>query len=76
MTTEQQAIEWLATVKARALTRVRAQAVADGTQLSAAQLELVGIGVLAGAREMLTLTDQLGLRLRPSMVASSPDADI
>jgi hypothetical protein len=57
--------EWFATVQDRALTRVQAEAVAEGTQFSDAQLELIVIGILASASEMLTLLDELGLRRRP-----------
>ena len=59
---EQQANVLLATVQDRAMTRAKAEAVAEGTQFSEAQLELVGVGMLAGASEMLTLLNQLGLR--------------
>jgi hypothetical protein len=53
VTPEQQANEWLAIVKDRAMTRAKAEAAGAGTQFSADQLELVGIGILAGASEML-----------------------
>ena len=46
--------------------RAKAEAAGEGTRFSEAQLELIGIAVLAGASEMLTLLDELGLRRRPS----------
>jgi hypothetical protein len=53
---------WLATVRDRAHTRVQAEAVGEGTDFSADDLELVEIGILAGASEMLSLVQDLGLR--------------
>jgi hypothetical protein len=58
---KQQADQWLATVKDRALTRAKSEAVAGRTQFSAEQLELVGVGILAGASEMVDVLDELGL---------------
>jgi hypothetical protein len=66
MTPEQQAAEWLATVKERAMTRAQAEAVAEGTQFSSAQLELVEIGVLAGAHEMLDFIQELAAKGGPT----------
>jgi hypothetical protein len=54
--------EWLATVRDRAHTRIRAEAVVEGTEFSADDLELVEIGILAGASEMLSLVQELALR--------------
>lgn len=54
--------EWLARVRDRAHTRVKAEAVAEGTEFSASDLELIEIGILAGASEMLSLVQELGLR--------------
>ncbi|MFL6098579.1 MAG: hypothetical protein ACJ71T_01340 [Actinomycetales bacterium] len=59
MTPEQQANAWIAAVQERAMTRVRAESIADGILFSQAQLECMEIGVLAGAWEMLAwLTDR------------------
>jgi hypothetical protein len=44
VTPEQQENEWLATVQDQAMTRVQAEAVAEGTPFSAEQLELAEIG--------------------------------
>jgi hypothetical protein len=52
--------------EAPALTRAKAEAAGEGTLFSAEQLELIDIGVMAGASEMLSLLDELGLRRRPS----------
>jgi hypothetical protein len=46
------------------LARTRAEAVSEGAPFSERDLELVEIGIVAGASEMLTLLDELGL-LRP-----------
>jgi hypothetical protein len=43
MTHEHQASEWLAIVRDRAMTRAKAEAVADGTEFSTEQLELVEV---------------------------------
>jgi hypothetical protein len=64
VTHEEQASEWLATVKDRALTRAKAEAAGEGTQFSLEQLELVGVGILAGASEMVDVLDELGLLRR------------
>jgi hypothetical protein len=66
VTPDQQADEWLATVKDLAMTRAKAEAAGAGTQFSAEQLEMAEIGVMAGASEMLDLLDELGLRRRTS----------
>lgn len=66
MTPEELADAWLAAVRGRAVTRVKAEAVAEGTVISGEDLELIEIGILAGASEMLTLIDDLGLRRRRS----------
>ena len=47
------------------MTRVKAEAVAEEATLSDVALEWIDIGVMAGASEMLTLLDDLGLRRRP-----------
>jgi hypothetical protein len=56
VTPAQLASAWLADVKDRALSRARAEAVAEGTQFSAEQLELIEIGIVAGVSEMLDLS--------------------
>jgi hypothetical protein len=47
--------DWLAAAKERAMNRAKAEAVGEGTEFSADQLELVEIGVMAGIFEMLSL---------------------
>lgn len=59
MDAEQQASEWLATVKERAMIRAKAEVAGEGTQFSPEQLECIEIGVLAGAMEMLDLLTDL-----------------
>ena len=54
----------LATIKVRATGRVRVEVVGPA-EFTAAEWELLDMGVMAGAGEMLTLLDELGLRRRP-----------
>ena len=54
----------LATVRVRATGRMRVEAVGR-PDFTAAEWELLDIGILAGATEMLRLFDELALRQRP-----------
>ena len=49
------------------LTRTRAEADSEGTRFSDRDLELVEVGIVAGASEMLSLLDELGLLRWPPL---------